>query len=169
MLQFKATIHKFDKQGEKTGWSYLEISSKQAHKLKPGCKVSFRVKGTFDGHPYSKTALLPMGDGNFILPWNATHRKSTGKKHGDVVNVAMEIDERELTLSPDLMKCLKADPEAKKFFQSLTKSHQQYFSKWIESAKTITTKTKRIVMALEAFNNKHGYSEMIRANKNKPI
>lgn len=169
MLQFKATIHRFDKQGEKTGWSYLEISSKQAQKLKPDCKVSFRVKGTFDGHPYSKTALLPMGDGNFILPWNAMHRKSTGKKHGDVVNVVMEVDERELTLSPDLMKCLKADPEAKRFFQSLTKSHQQYFSKWIESAKTITTKTKRIVMALEAFNNKQGYPEMIRANKNKPI
>lgn len=167
MIQFKATIHRFDKQGEKTGWSYLEIDSRKAQKLKPDCKLSFRVKGTFDGHAFNKTALLPMGDGNFILPWNATHRKATGKKHGDVVQVVMEADERELTLSPDLMKCLKADPSAMNFFKTLSKSHQQYFSKWIDSAKTMETKTKRIVMALEALGKDQGYSEMIRANKSK--
>lgn len=165
MIKFKATIYRFDKQGEKTGWSYLEISARQAQKLKPDCKVSFRVKGTFDGHSFSKTALLPMGNGNFILPWNASHRKETGKKHGDVVTVVMEADERELTLSPDLMKCLKDDPEAMQFFKTLTKSHQQYFSKWIDSAKTISTKTKRIIMTLEACHHKQGYPEMIRANK----
>jgi hypothetical protein len=46
-------------------------------------------------------------------------------------------------------------------------SHQVYFSKWIESAKTNATKTKRIVMALTAFSKKQGYPEMIRENKNK--
>ena len=44
MIQFTTTLHKFDKQGEKTSWTYLEISAKQAHQLKPNCKVSFRTK-----------------------------------------------------------------------------------------------------------------------------
>lgn len=43
-VQFTTTIHKFDKQGEKTGWTYFEIPADLAQKLKPGNKKSFRVK-----------------------------------------------------------------------------------------------------------------------------
>jgi hypothetical protein len=167
MLRYTTTILKFNKKGEKSGWVYIEISESQAHKLKPDTRVSFRVKGVLDRYAFEKVALLPMGDGSFIMPINATMRKATGKKEGDKVKIEMELDERKLTLSPDLMKCLKEEPESLAFFKSLTMSHQVYFSKWIESAKTSATKTKRIVMALAAFSKKQGYSEMIRENKNK--
>jgi hypothetical protein len=133
--------------------------------IKPATKVSFRVKGTLDSFAIQKTALLPMGDGKFILPLNASMRKGIGKKQGEKLKVSVAIDEREIELSRDLMKCLKADPQALVFFKTLTKGHQQYFSKWIESAKTTQTKTKRIVMALVAFNKKQGYPEMMRENK----
>ena len=52
-----------------------------------------------------------------------------------------------------------------KFFKTLPGSHQRYFSKWIEDAKTMQTKTKRIVMALTAFSKKQGFPEMMRENK----
>lgn len=165
MITFNATIHKFAKQGEKTGWTYIEISASQAKKLKPETKVSFRVKGTLDAYAIQKTALLPMGDGKFIMPLNAALRKGIGKKEGEKLKVSLEADEREIELSRDLMKCLKDDPQAMAFFKTLTKGHQQYFSKWIESAKTTATKTKRIVMALTAFGKKQGYPEMMRENK----
>jgi uncharacterized protein YdeI (YjbR/CyaY-like superfamily) len=161
MLKFNCTIHRFDKMGEKTGWQFIEISASQAKKLKDS-KVSFRVKGKIDAHAIDKTALLPMGDGKFILPMNATIRKAIGKKHGDKVTVAFELDERKLALSPDLLACLKEDPVAMKFFKSLPPSHQQYYSKWIESAKTDHTKTKRIVVSMNGFARKMGYSEMMR-------
>jgi uncharacterized protein YdeI (YjbR/CyaY-like superfamily) len=109
-----------------------------------------------------------MGDGSFILPVNATIRKAIKKHQGHTVKVELELDKRPLTLSPDLMKCLKEDPLAKAYFTSLPKSHQNYFSNWIESAKTIQTKTKRIIMAMEAFAKKQDFGEMIRANKNSP-
>jgi len=165
MIQYTTTLLKFNSKGEKSGWTYIEISAAQAHKLKPDTKVSFRVKGSIDQHTFEKAAILPMGDGSFILPVNGTMRKAIGKRDGEKVKMVLELDERKLILSPDLVKCLKEEPGALAFFKSLPMSHQQYFSKWIESAKTNATKTKRIVMALTALSKKQGYSEMMRENK----
>jgi len=167
MIKFSTRILKFGNKGEKTGWRYIEISQEQAEKLNPGCRVSFRIKGKLDNHVIEKTALIPMGEGNFILPFNATMRKATGKEEGDLIRVQLEYDKRELTLSSDFIQCLKDEPGAYDFFKTLPKSHQAYFSKWIESAKTINTKTKRITMAVIALAQKQGYPEMIRANKGK--
>jgi hypothetical protein len=166
MIRYITTILKFNKKGEKSGWTYIEISESQAQKLKPNTKVSFRVKGTLDQFVFEKVALLPMGDGMFIMPVNAAMRKSLGKKEGDKIKVVMDIDERKLALSSDLMKCLKEEPDSLVYFKSLPMSHQNYYSKWIESAKTTATKSKRIVMALTAFSKKQGFSEMIRENMN---
>ena len=120
MIQFTATIEKFDKKGEKSGWTYFEISASQAKKLKPDSKVTFRVKGSLDQFKFEKVAILPMGEGNFIMPLNASMRKAIGKKQGDKLKVVMEVDDRKMILSPDLIACLKEDPEAMKFFKSLT-------------------------------------------------
>lgn len=165
MIQFMATIQKFDKKGEKTGWTYIEISASQAQKLKPETKVSFRVKGTLDSYKLKQAALIPMGEGDFILPINASIRKAIGKKPGDKLKVSIEEDASEFAFSEDFLACLRDDPTANDFFQALPGSHQKYFSKWIDSAKTSATKTKRIVMAITALSKKQGYAEMIRANK----
>ncbi len=165
MINFITTIHKFDKQGEKTGWTYIEISASRAKKLKPESKVSFRVKGTLDAYKIKQVALLPMGGGHFILPLNASIRKGIGKKLGDKLKVMLQADDSEFAFSQDFIACLKDDPIAFDYFQSLSGSHQKYFSKWIDSAKTSTTKTKRIVMAVTALSKNQGYPEMIRANK----
>ena len=45
MIHFNAVIKKFNEQGEKTGWTYIEIPEEIASKIKPGYKKSFRVKG----------------------------------------------------------------------------------------------------------------------------
>ncbi|MCX8490928.1 MAG: YdeI/OmpD-associated family protein [Cyclobacteriaceae bacterium] len=171
MLRFATKIQRFDKKGEKTGWHFIEVSAAQAKKLKDGKpprgRQAFRVRGTIDSLAIQKMALIPMGGGDFILPLNATLRKAIGKKHGDKITLNLEVDERKLILSPDLISCLKEDPSALQFFKSLPPSHQQYYSKWIESAKTTATKTKRIVISIEAFGKKQGYAEMMRAYKNR--
>jgi hypothetical protein len=166
MLHIVTSIERFDKKGEKTGWHFIEISAAKAKKLKDS-KVSFRVKGTIDALTIQKTALIPMGNGDFILPLNATLRKAIGKKHGDKITLNLELDERKLILSPDLISCLKEDPAALQFFKSLPPSHQQYYSKWIESAKTAATKAKRIVISMEGFGKKQGYGEMMLAYKDR--
>ena len=165
MLTYTTPILKFDKKGEKTGWSYIVISKQQAQKVKPRTKVSFRVKGKLDELVIEKTAIIPMGDGDFILPVNGTMRKALRKKAGDSIKVFLEFDKRDITPSHDFIQCLKDEPSALEFFNTLSKSNQRYFSKWIESAKTMQTKTKRIVMAVTGLALKQGYPEMIRANK----
>ena len=165
MVTFSTRIQKFQKQGEKTGWTYIEISRSQAEKLKPGCRVSFRVKGLLDAYAIEKTALLPMGDGKFILPFNASIRKGTGKKAGDSITAKLQEDVRSIKPPSAFIKCLKDDGIAYDYFKSLPKGHQNYFSKWIDSAKTLETKTKRITMAVIALGSKQGFGEMMRANK----
>ena len=82
MVQFTTTIHRFEKQGEKTGWTYVEIPADLAGQLVPGNKKAFRVKGKLDNFSIKGVSLLPMGGGSFIMPLNAAMRKGIGKKAG---------------------------------------------------------------------------------------
>lgn len=164
-ISFDTVLQKFDKKGEKTGWTYIEIHADLAEKLKPGQKQSFRVKGKLDKYKIEQVALIPMGDGSFIMAVNATMRKGIGKKHGAMVKVELTYDDREIPLSSDFMSCLEDEPSALRYFQSLPKGHQKYFSQWIESAKTEATKTKRIALAVNALSRNMGYGEMIREDK----
>jgi hypothetical protein len=168
LITFTTTLQKFDKQGEKTGWTYLTISSAQAKKLKPATKVSFRVKGTIDNHRIRQVALLPMGEGNFIMPINNAMRKILGKRQGEKVTVSLAADNDPFAFNAELIACLKDEPAAYLYFKKLSGSHQKYFSKWIDAAKTTATKAKRIVMAVTALSQQRGYAEMIRMNKGKP-
>ena len=165
MITFTTIILKFAKKGEKTGWSYIEVPADVALKLKPGNKKSFRVKGKLDAYSFKGVALLPMGDSNFIMPLNATLRKGIRKKEGDMLKVLLEVDKSEIIFNPELMDCLADEPTALSFFKTLAKSHQHYFSKWIESAKTEPTKTKRIAQTVTAMLRKQSYGEMIRSLK----
>lgn len=165
MLSFTATLQKFGEQGEKTGWTYIDVSSEQAHLLQPNTKKSFRVKGKLDGYAFEGVALVPMGEGNFIIAVNATMRQAIKKRKGDTIQVQLAFDEKGYQLNEDFVACLEDEPKAIAYFNALTKGHQNYFSKWIESAKTIETKTKRITMAVIALAKQMGYPEMIRANK----
>ncbi len=156
---------KYNTRGEKTGWTYIEIDQSQARKLRPKTKVSFRVKGKIDDCPLKQVALMPVGDGHFILPVNGDLRKKIKKRAGDKVRIILEADLDAPVLSSDLMACLNDELNAMTFFNTLPVSHQRYFSRWIESAKTQATKTKRIVMAVNALSRKMGYAQMIRENK----
>lgn len=165
MVRFTTKILRFGKMGEKTGWTYIKISALQAEKLNPGKKTGYRVKGALDQHSIQRVALLPMGEGAFIIPLNAKMRKAIGKEQGDSLTVSLEVDQRTIPPSADFMKCLKDDARAQAHFKTLSGSHQRYFSKWIEDAKTVETKTKRITMAVIALGSGQGFPEMIRANK----
>ena len=162
MIKFITAILKFDKHGEKTGWTYIEIPAILAEQLAPGCKKSFRVKGQLDRHPIQQVALLPMGQGNFILPLNAAMRKFIGKRKGAQLEVTLQIDNSVYELNKELMECLADEPTALDFFKSKPISFQHYYSKWIESAKTEETKAKRIAMAVTSLALKIEFGEMLQ-------
>lgn len=167
MVEFKAIIKKFKDQGEKTGWTYIDVPAVIANQLVPGNRKGFRVKGKIDAHPYSLLALLPMGGGDFILTMNAAVRKGVRKPVGATVNVKMSVDKEEVKPPAELLECLEDEPEALAYFNSLPKGHQNYFSNWIRSAKTEPTKTKRIAAALNAFCNQWDFGQMLREQRKR--
>lgn len=165
MLRFQTIIQKFDKQGEKTGWTYIHITAKQAEIINPGVRTSYRVKGKLDEYCIEKIAILPMGDGSFILPLNAAIRKGIKKAKGAEIAVWLQLDTKPIKIDADFIECLNDEPEALHVFQCLAKGHQNYFSKWIQSAKTRSTKAKRIALAVNALAKGLGFPEMLRAQK----
>jgi hypothetical protein len=164
-VQFTTTILQFAKQGEKTGWTYIEIPAAIAQQIKPGNKKSFRVKGKLDDHSIAAIALMPMGGGDFIMPLNAAVRKGIGKRKGASLKVQLEADNKPLPLCAELMECLADEPGALAFFNTLAPSHRSYFSKWVESAKTEQTKIKRITQAVNALSKARDYGQMLRLLK----
>jgi hypothetical protein len=162
VIRFTAKLQKQNKPG---GWTYLVVPAAQAKKLK-AVKKSFRVKGTLDAFAFEKTSLLAMGTGDFFLPVNAAIRKGIGKSAGNKVLVAIELDEGKLKLSRDLVQCLKEDPEASKFFDTLSPYMQYFYSNWIESAKSSHTKTRRLVAVVNALAQKLNYQELMEVYKN---
>lgn len=164
-VKYITIIKKFASQGEKTGWTYIEVPEKIAAKLKPGNKKSFRVKGKLDEYAIKGISLLPMGGGAFIMAINATIRKGIKKRNGAELVVQLAVDEKGYEPPTDFVDCLNDEPAALIYFNSLTGSHRNYFGKWIDSAKTDATKAKRIAMAVNALAKKMGYPEMIRSAK----
>jgi Domain of unknown function (DUF1905)/Bacteriocin-protection, YdeI or OmpD-Associated len=169
MVQYNTTIHRFEKQGEKTGWTYIEVPADIAQQLKPGNKKSFRVKGKLDNYKIAGVSLLPMGGGSFIMAVNAVMRKEIGKRHGAMLKVQLEEDKQAYQVNKDFMECLRDEPRALKAFDAMPKSFQHYYSKWIESAKTEPTKTKRIALAVSTLARGMNFSEMIRSQQKKNL
>ncbi|WAC40262.1 YdeI/OmpD-associated family protein [Pedobacter sp. SL55] len=166
MVQFNAEIEKFESNGEKTGWSYIFIPETVAQQIKSGDNRSFRVRGQIDNLQISGKSLLPMGDGDFILPLDGKMRKQLKKEAGQPVSLSLEHDiDYKVEMPEDLEICLAQEDGVLEQFLSYTKSHQNYFINWLNTAKTEVTRTKRLVMIVNAMALKQDFGLMLRSNK----
>jgi len=103
---------------------------------------------TINGFTY-RTTIAPMG-GEFRIPISAENRDGAGVIAGDKIEVGVELDTqpREVTVPKDFAKALKANKEAKRFFESLSYTKQLRFVLSIEGAKTEETRQRRIDKAI---------------------
>jgi hypothetical protein len=167
MIKFSTDIRKYGQNGEKTGWTYVEVPAKLAEKLHPGEKRSFRVKGRLDKLAVRGLSLIPIGGGDFVLPLNADMRKALGKSKGEKLTLEIERDKNPdpVPMPEDLLQCLSDEPRAIKAFQALPGSHQKYYIKWINSAKTEPTRVKRIAGTVIAMERGMTYAELLRSQR----
>lgn len=133
----------------KGGWTYAALPEIRQNKEKPFGWV--RVKGTIDGYPIQRYHLMPMGNGLLFLPVKAEIRKKIKKQAGDKVHVILFTDDDPLEIPQDLLDCLKDEPAAYAYFQSLNESDQEKWVKWIYDAKTESTRIERINKSIEQF------------------
>lgn len=167
MVSFSAIIERFSKQGEKTGWTYIIIPAAIANKINPGVKKSFRVKGTLDMHTIKQVALMPIGEGDFILPLNANMRKAVAKNCGTTLKASLQLDQAPILPPKELLECFKDEPAALAYYNSLPQSHRNYFTQFIKTAKTDVTKTKRIAMVINAMVTKIDFGLMLRNERDE--
>lgn len=167
MVTFEAIIEKFGINGERTGWFHVIIPSEIAHQLMPNTKKSIRVKGNIGAFEAKYLALLPSGTGDFILPLNAKMREIIKLNEGDKIILNLELDLDVPPLSIDLLEALEIETGAFDYFNTLNKSTQRYFSNWIDDAKTIETKSKRIYQAVYGLSINLDFGKTLRYFKNK--
>ncbi|WP_316736869.1 YdeI/OmpD-associated family protein [Pedobacter aquatilis] len=166
MIHLKAEIERFEKMGDKTGWSYIFLPNVIADKIKPDCKVSFRVKGKIDNVEISGMATTPTGAGDFIIALKSELRKKLKKEAGAIVEIYLEEDKNfKVEIPEDLELCLSEEIHLLDNFLKLAKSHQNYFIKWINEAKTEETRTKRLVLTINAMDKNQDYGTMIRESR----
>jgi len=166
MVDFNTIILQFNEYGDKTGWTYIEIPADIARQLKPNDKRSFRVRGFLDDFPVAGMSLMPMGEGKHIMALRQEIRKGIRKSRGAMLRVRLEFDvDFKMEVPDDLQECFDFEPEAYAYFSGLTKSHQGYFIKWINDAKTEETRANRIACTINATLRRMDYGAMLREKK----
>jgi hypothetical protein len=126
----------------------IEIPAHVIESLRGGRRPALRV--TLNGYTY-RTTVGVLG-GRYLLPVSAGHRAAAGLSAGDSVEVDVEIDteERTVTLHPDLAAALESDPEAARAFAELPPGRRRQLALPVEQAKTDETRTRRVEKALAA-------------------
>lgn len=112
-----------------------------------GKKARYYVKGTLNGTDFRGS--LGTRDKLYFMPVNKELQKAAGIAPGDSIKVLMEPDDPQREEMPDdFAAALKSEPEAERFFKSLTPFYANTYIEWITSAKKEETRTTRLREAL---------------------
>lgn len=84
--------------------------------------------------------------GQSMLPVSAEQREAAGVAAGDELDVTLAIDDAPRTVEvPDLLaEALAVDPQARRFFDSLSYSDQRWHALSIEGARRAATQRRRV-------------------------
>lgn len=166
MITLKAEIERFESFGDKTGWSYVFIPQDVAHQIKPDNRREVRVKGFIDDLAISGICMMPVKGDGFIIPLRKDIRKALRKEEGAEIFLQLEWHaDFKIEMPDDLEICLGQEDGILEHFLSMPKSHQNYFINWLNTAKTEPTRTKRLIMIVNAMFKNWDFGRMIRENK----
>jgi len=108
-----------------------------------------RVTVTVNGHSW--TTRIAIMRGRHLIGLSNANRHAAGVNIGDTVEVTIELDTTEPTVSvpPDLTAALERDPIARAAFDGLSHSRRRAHAHAIASAKLPETRQRRISKALD--------------------
>jgi len=141
--------YKLERFHGKGGWTFAQIPEITAGKNSPPAGGWVKVKGFIDDHEFRNYHLMPMGNGKLFLPVKASIRKKIKKGEGDWVKVILYADNDPVSIPAELQECLRDEPGANKFFQSLSDSEKKFYIEWIYGSKKEETRIRRIVKTIE--------------------
>jgi len=108
------------------------------------------VKVTVNGYSYRSTVASMSGV--FMVSLSAEHRAGAGVGGGEEVEVDLELDSapREVTVPPELVAALDAEPAARATFDGLSYSNKSWHVLQVTGAKTEETRQRRIARSVDA-------------------
>jgi hypothetical protein len=129
----------------------IAVPPEVVESLGAGRRPPVRVTLHTSEGPYTyRSTVAPMG-GEHLVGVSAEHRAAAGVSAGDELDVELEHDTepRVVEVPEDLASALEADPDARRFFDGISFSHQRAYTTWIEDAKKPETRARRVVQAAE--------------------
>ena len=140
-MRFRATLE----QEGKTATGF-RVPAEVVEALGKGKRPPVRV--TINGYTYRNTVAV-YGD-VYMLGVSAEHRAGAGVKGGDEIEVDLELDteKREVSVSADFTAALDAEPEARKTFDGLSYSNKSWHVLQVEGAKSDETRQRRIAKSV---------------------
>jgi hypothetical protein len=129
-----------------------------------------RVVCSINGSPERQCALLPHGNGSYVVSVNKKLRSALGLSFGKAVHVSLRKDESKygLPMPEEMEELLRQDKEGHRLFHSLTVGRQRTLLYMINSAKNTEARLTRaviIIRHLRVDNGKINYrqlSQMLR-------
>ena len=142
-MRFRTTIVQSGK--NTTG---IQVPDEVVESLGSGKRPAVRV--TVNGYSYRST-VASMG-GVFMVSLSAEHRAGAGVGGGDEVEVDLELDSapREVTVPPELVAALDAEPAARATFDGLSYSNKSWHVLQVTGAKSEETRQRRIARSVDA-------------------
>ena len=106
------------------------------------------IAGTIEQYPMRATVTPDDGDPMLTLgpAWCRDPRVGPGAS----LRVSLHAEGPQLdTISPDFADALRAEPEARRFFESLATFYRNAFVTWVEGAKRPETRARRIAATVD--------------------
>jgi Bacteriocin-protection, YdeI or OmpD-Associated/Domain of unknown function (DUF1905) len=115
-----------------------------------GSKARLLVAGTINGFPF-RNSLMPEGDGTHSMMVSKELQTGANARAGDIVSVTLEpdIEERVVSMPPELEAALTENQLAAAVFDMMTYSQRKEYVVWISTAKQEATKANRVKKAVD--------------------
>ena len=130
------------------GGTFVVIPAEVVEALRATGRTS--VVGTIDGHPLRHQFMPYTFEGvgrQVVMAVNKATRKAIGKDAGDTVDFDLERDDRsrsaDITLPPELVSALAADPTARAAFDGLAPTRRREHADHVGEAKRPETRLRR--------------------------
>lgn len=160
VIKFSATLEKMP---GRFAWTFVEFPH-DVEKLF-GKRGSVRINGTINGVPMDR-ALMPTKSGYHLIVFGADLRRQAKVKAGDTARFEVWRNPRpnEIQLPEELQETLDFFPDFKAGWEGMRPGMKRSMLIWINSAKTLPTRAKRVAELLKRFETGHAWF----APKNKP-
>jgi hypothetical protein len=108
-----------------------------------------KIQAVIAGQPY-RGSLMPMGDGTFCLGVLKSIQETARVKHGDTIDVLLELDTEPRTVEPpaDLANALARDKRAAATWEKLSFTNKKEMARSLDEAKRPETRKKRLAAAV---------------------